>query len=136
MEAYVSFEVAKLLKEKGFDWSCISYWCEFPNGDIVHTDVGASANHNGQETNRFTSRPTQQMACRWLREEKGIHIVPDRVKNVVDDNHPFYDYYCIIRDNNDEQYIVDSIDLPPGQYYLACEDAINAALLFVLKNLI
>ncbi len=75
-EAFVSFDVARLLKEKGFDWGCCSYWCVFPNGDRVHTEYGHFANHNGNETDRFVSRPTQAMACRWLKETHGLWVVP------------------------------------------------------------
>ena len=53
-EDYVSFEVAKLLKEKGFD----SDECE------VHYD---SYNHQEYEI-------TLQMAMKWLREVHKIHI--------------------------------------------------------------
>jgi hypothetical protein len=50
-EDYVSFEVAKLLKEKGFDEKVISF---YPPGDI--------------------QRPTLQMAMKWLREVHKIYI--------------------------------------------------------------
>ena len=51
-EDYVSFEVAKLLKEKGFDEMVSSF---YPPGDI--------------------QRPTHQMAMKWLREIYDIFIV-------------------------------------------------------------
>lgn len=137
-EAYVKFETAQLLKEKGFDWSCISYWCEFPNGDIVHTDVGVSANHNGQETNKFTSRPTQHMAMRWLREEHKMFISIG-VGTDIDD---VFGYMP-------EIYFLEALDIDVGMYgpnvdaETICdftpqspEDAIEAALKFALTNLI
>ena len=57
-EDYVSFETAKLLKEKGFDEKVISF---YPPGDI--------------------QRPTLQMAMKWIRV-KGYQII---VKH-TDDN--------------------------------------------------
>jgi hypothetical protein len=50
-EDYVSFEIAKLLKEKGFDEKVISF---YPPGDI--------------------QRPTLQMAMKWLREVHNINL--------------------------------------------------------------
>ena len=35
-EDYVSFETAKLLKEKGFDEKCFQYWHEEDN-ELVHS---------------------------------------------------------------------------------------------------
>ena len=50
-EDYVSFETAKLLKEKGFDEKVISFYTP---GDIP--------------------RPTLQMAMKWLRKTHNFHI--------------------------------------------------------------
>ena len=62
-EDYVSFETAKLLKEKGFDdFTCHSYY--YKNGDI-------------EEETRYEGdfgRPTLQMAMKWLREVHYWHI--------------------------------------------------------------
>lgn len=50
-EDYVSFEIAKLLKEKGFDERVLTF---YPPGDIP--------------------RPTLQMAMKWLREVHDIDV--------------------------------------------------------------
>ena len=50
-EDYVSFETAKLLKEKGFNEKVISF---YPSGDI--------------------QRPTLQMAMKWLRKVHKLYI--------------------------------------------------------------
>ena len=74
-EDYVSFEVAKLLKEKGFDGECDYLYV---NGNIVRAQ-GFRCNWNKGET-IFTdyknecSAPTIQMAMKWLREEKRLYI--------------------------------------------------------------
>ncbi len=65
-EDYVSFETAKLLKEKGFDEYCGyyssdgEYW-----GYCVY-------NHMGKD---YISAPTLQMAMKWLREVYDLHII-------------------------------------------------------------
>ena len=67
-EAYCSYEVSKLLKEKGFNEKChSSYWGNSDNVD--YTDIPLNYNDN----NSSCSRPTHQMAMAWLRK-KGYHI--------------------------------------------------------------
>lgn len=63
-EAYVSFETAKLLKEKGFDEVCIGFYT--PEKELHLTLLGES---NSIWKDASISAPTQQMAMRWLREE-------------------------------------------------------------------
>jgi hypothetical protein len=67
-EVYVSFETAKLLKEKGFDWKTAE--CYSPHGGVYRFSYGI-AEICGIEQYPM---PTQQMACRWLREEHKIDI--------------------------------------------------------------
>lgn len=68
-EAYCSYEVAQLLKEKGFD---------------IATEYVYLGDSKGKFAKRFTSHfvrkrsnilpcPTHQLACAWVRE-KGLHI--------------------------------------------------------------
>lgn len=153
-EAYVSYEVAKLLKDKGFDWGCSSYWCVFPNGDIVHTDYGHFANHNGDETDRFISRPTQQMACKWLSEvhNADIWVRPQTGILGVKGYTPYVTTYKLrtkghMYYHEDEPDRYDSKDhfipvpddkglIPAHQHYSKHEDAVEAALQYALTNLI
>ena len=71
-EDYVSFETAKLLKEKGFDIP-LNY---FYNSNGIK---GYSTSYNwNQTTGDFPdySCPTLQMAMKWLREVHNISIEP------------------------------------------------------------
>lgn len=134
-ESYVKFETAQLLKEKGFDWECTSYWCVFPNGDTVHTDVGNLANHNGNESNKFISRPTQQMACKWLREEHNIlvTVAPCEVGAGVDD------YTYVIHEIQPEDYHFKFIAqgrMQPVTYTMDYEGTLEEGIKHVLTNLI
>ena len=67
-EDYVSYEVAKLLKEKGFDEKTLSY---YEDNVLCHGDWF--------EWNRsplgHIAAPTLQLAMKWLREEKRISII-------------------------------------------------------------
>lgn len=63
-EDYISFEVAKLLKEKGFDEPCIYVYRHDGSEDIWDADKEDIA----------CQKPTIQMAMKWLREVHKIHI--------------------------------------------------------------
>lgn len=64
-EQLISFETAKLTKEKGFD--ILSYYGYLPNGTLTsHPDIGDF------EKNYYA--PAQSLLQRWLREVHGIHV--------------------------------------------------------------
>ena len=72
-ECYVSPEVAKLLREAGFDWECKEYYYNF-------TTTGWSLNFDDNFVNwnswgeQYISAPTTEVAQRWLREVKDIDV--------------------------------------------------------------
>lgn len=142
-EAYVTFEVAKLLKEKSFDWEVRTYYNEDGDELRLHDDFSDMSNSEIDTCDPdyidyldiHCTRPTQQMAMRWLRENYDIMIIPNRDKIVDVAPEPFYDYYCIIRHNGNE-YWISSLDLPDAQHYTEYEDVVEAALQYCLTNLI
>ncbi len=67
-EDYVSFETAKLLKEKGFDEECS--FAFYKDGRIVDR-------YDSEFSYNYYDRPTLQMAMKWLREEHQLHISVD-----------------------------------------------------------
>ena len=83
-EDYVSFEVAKLLKEKGFDEDTNCYYIEGSvDKNLYYSPI--RQNHNKRITNNEfdihiditsgkISAPTLQMAMKWLREKYNLHI--------------------------------------------------------------
>lgn len=71
-EDYVSFEVAKLLKEKGFDWDCITYYVDSEPNNVKYSML---FENNTTWEERCYSAPTLQMALKWLREVHKICIV-------------------------------------------------------------
>ena len=77
-EDYVSFEIAKLLKEKGFDGFCERFYDYYPETGEVHI-CGCDEHNNSRYDDEF-SMPTLQMAMKWLRIEHNIHIEPHIVK--------------------------------------------------------
>ena len=78
-EAYCSYEVAKLLKEKGFNEKCRGgYHSEFDdNGNpIVMFEEWMTQPYNNDFVDEgfLCSAPTHQMALAWLREVHKLHI--------------------------------------------------------------
>ena len=69
-EDYVSFEIAKRLKEKGFDGECRNYYNT--DGHFYSGDFKSDWNNNKGGITLF-SAPTLQMAMKWLREVHNIY---------------------------------------------------------------
>ena len=125
-EEYVSFETAKLLKEKGFDEFCHAYYEDKDNPNI---NLHSSKAINWNKT-EFISKPTQQMAMRWLREVYNICITvyPDKEKG----------YEAVLYDIKDNvEIILQSFGIYGihifGDSY---EQAVEAAIKYCLENLI
>ena len=123
-EDYVSFETAKLLKEKGFllpstnfrDWVCCMY---DENGDIqwgcYHTN--------------WYARVTLQMAMKWLRETYWVDIeVRTHYLNYLKPNEIRYYAGKILKGSEDIIHTIYSKDT----YEEVCE----AAIKYCLENLI
>lgn len=72
-ECYVSLEVAKLLKEAGFDWECKTYYDISLYRDEIIIE-GEFHDYNFTTGNIIFSVPTLDVAQRWLREEKNYEI--------------------------------------------------------------
>ncbi len=111
-EDYVSFESAKLLKEKGFDEEV-----EGPTEDRAE---------NWNIESRYFSTPTLQMAMKWLREKYSLEIYP--YHNY--DNSKWW--YEIIKYPNSVAEYECGKDEELDTYEEACE----AAIKYCLENLI
>ena len=72
-EDYVSFETAKLLKEKGYCNVSIVFYKE--NGELIHYKVPLNYKGISDTLGVFYEAPTLQMAMKWLREVHNIAIV-------------------------------------------------------------
>ena len=74
-EDYVSFEIAKLLKEKGFDEATIGYYPIV--GKAKETFHKGAAYRWNYLSDRGIAAPTLSMAMKWLRKEHGLHCHSD-----------------------------------------------------------
>ena len=74
-EYYVSLEVAKLLKEAGFDWECSKiYYCYHEDGDTWKLEDNYRNYRSILKLDHCLLTPTLEVAQRWLREIKGVHM--------------------------------------------------------------
>lgn len=75
-EYYVSLEVAKLLKEAGFDWPThYSYDLYLYNTEGEKRVIDGFASTFCNEHNGLASMPTLDVAQRWLREVKHVEVL-------------------------------------------------------------
>ena len=124
-ETYCSYEVAKLLKEKGFHEPCIAtYNSTTKNFQVEEIYEDWTIHWKG-----YISAPTQQMAMAWLREEKNIFIViePHTYDYVNEKNKSCV---CSLWVGDNYYEYIESKDYP------SYEDAVEAALKYCLENVI
>lgn len=127
-EDYVSFELAKLLKEKGFDEPC---HCFYEYRKRLYNDMdkyfpdGMKNSDHDKEGNKGISAPTHQMAMAWLRAKYIIIVVQPEYFNV--DGICSYWGVDIWKGDN---YVKLQGDYP------SYEKAVETALKYCLENLI
>ena len=125
-EDYVSFEIAKLLKEKGFDEGCLTTYT--PNG-FFHT-------HNYRPLSGDIFAPTLQMAMKWLREMHYLHITAHPGVS----RYGFVWTYTIVfakevGEGETHSYKINQITTPIVKSK-SCEQACEAAVKYCLEHLI
>lgn len=127
-EDYVSFETAKLLKEKGFDELCDKkyngYKSIVPAGKMI--ELWQNSEFDDDEE---CSAPTLQMTMKWLREAHNIHIDINTNWAFKDDNFIVIGYMFNTHSAINSWY-QDLVNYPT--YEQACE----AAIKYCLENLI
>lgn len=137
-EDFVSYEIAKKLKEKGFKEKCIAYYWEkinehtpsfvvedkMPEDGLCLLDL--LSNHNRAEWSPFIDAPTISQVLKWLREEKQIHISTTLYTGEENKwNHAIIDV---------ETYKL--LNLVMADNYVTCEASDIAGIEYVIDNLI
>lgn len=128
-EDYVSFETAKLLKEKGFDLPVNYVYHYWTNAPFFHRKM---KNFNGEEyrhlKNEWYSAPTQFLVMKWLREKEWfICIIP--LAFYCGEKAVKFGYNIWAGDNLE----IDESSTPEFNTY---EEACEAAIKYCLENLI
>lgn len=131
-EDYCSYEVSKLLKEKGFDEPCKVWYSEYTSqfGGEKYTSIEFDDHNRFKKDYKFLFHaPTHQMAMKWLREVHNIFIVIEPyMYDYVNEKNSSYVTSLWQGDNYYEN--ITSKDYP------AYEEAVEAALKYTLENLI
>lgn len=72
---FVSYEIAKLLKDKGFNEECLGTWCNY-HLQLIDNPKFIKKNKKfvGKHLNMFCSAPLYQQVIDWFREKHNIHI--------------------------------------------------------------
>ena len=131
-EDYVSFETAKLLKEKGFK-------CEKNSVTAMYNEIGkflslSTATDEYYGYSDFDEydyvAPTLQMAMKWLRNQHNFHIMVDCIgsKNYM----PTIQFIC----NSKDIKVESDKNKIGGRGFDSFEDACEAAIKYCLENLI
>lgn len=123
-EDYVSFETAKLLKEKGFDQNCATYYLDGQVWRHYHGEVIPKGK-------QIYAAPTQAIAMKWLREVHELSLRP-RYDEVEDEKERlWYVWFFDILSMNPYKTLVE-----PEQGYSTYEQACEAAIKYCLEYLI
>ena len=130
-EDYVSFEIAKLLKEKGFDEHCTHIY-NLNNQHLLMADfygIGSFIHNSylNKERPELISSPTLQMAINWLRENYSLHIG-------VLVNYQYMPRKYEVHIMHTEKY--EDIVVNPGTNFDSNKEACEAAIKYCLENLI
>lgn len=134
-EDFVSYEVAKLLKEKGFDGECDYLYA---NGEILRAQ-GFKCNWNKGES-IFTdyknecSAPTLQMAMKWLRDVHNLHIEARITNHSMSSLIEVVKYYWVVFNTTNAKWVNESSAYT--LYFDKYEDACASAIKNCLENLI
>ena len=130
-EDYVSFETAKLLKEKGFDAVCKTAYETITDG---HKVVPCSPSTWGKSNE--VKRPTLQMAMKWLREEHNLECDISFNPFSKASKEPPY-WMCIGLSNFDNPYHAGVLwKSHVRTHFDTHEEACEAAIKYCLENLI
>ena len=138
-EDFVTFELAKKLKEKGFRELCLAY---YTNDDTLYYNYSHKAgacykdcylSHNlmpkDSVSGKFVDAPTISQVLKWIRLEKNIHICIDIYETGW--------FFCINK-NIDTDYETFSYDIEPTdiEYYDCYDSAVLRGIAYVIDNLI
>lgn len=141
-ERYVNLEVARLLRDKGFNEHCYTYYDDIDDA-INRFDKGYHFNNTSypwgvpydiSKAKKYVVAPTQQMACDWIEETFNISI--EVYVNIIG----YTGCFCYaLQDPKTASDIIQD-DMPDGDNpdgsWSSKELAYNAALKYVLTNLI
>ncbi len=135
-EAYVSFEVAKLLKEKGFDEIIFEFYTSENKVLYSRCKNGFTTSELDNYLCKYYPHITHQMAMRWLREVHNIVISicnGNHKKDNRDRTTPDYVYFFF---TITDSYAYYDENIQCTDEFNTYEEAVEAAIKYCLENLI
>ena len=120
-EDYVSFDTAKLMQEKGFNWSTDKQF----NLDKIVSEYNITDRSRYPE--RYLDAPTLQMAMKWLREKKKLYVNVWADPKDAENN----DFRTIFR-----MHVYDGTSNYRESEFFTYEEACEAAIKYCFENLI
>ena len=130
-EDYVSFETAKLLKEKGFEGYSIFTIYDIDEAKNAYIKALREkhlpySSDDPKLKDFYYTQPTLQMATKWLREVHNINI---DIVSVWNQKRFEYQVFIVTPENAKHCYVDDKL-------YLGYEQAVEAAIRYCLEHLI
>ncbi|MBP3732442.1 MAG: hypothetical protein J6I84_04275 [Bacilli bacterium] len=146
-EEYVSFEIAKLLKEKGFNCLCPAYYSEFFDNwkTLRFWKCGKPKTYDTVRNNGYLLVPTQSVVMKWLREVHKIHLDIGITLTSTEDpvNYPPKYYVYVESVETGESLIrygsnANDLTIPNGngpRSFDTYEEAVETGINYCLENL-
>ncbi len=123
-ELFVSYEIAKALKEKGFNNPCFGWWCLVGDG-IPSLNIEQSNRSNFQpDWDKTFLAPTHQQIIDWLREK---HDLPIHIHSIWQHDSNNYSYQYHITANHEEWN--------GTEHYKSFNEALNNAIEEAVKRI-
>lgn len=132
VEDYVSYETAKLLKEKGFDENCSRSYVKDKLAVSQGFNNSYYATMYSDDSYRPISAPTLQMAMKWLRKVHHYYI------QVMLDSWAYGSHsgYYVVIQKTDSEFEIMLADKVDKVFYDEPEEACETAIKYCLENLI
>lgn len=138
-EDYVSFEIAKLLKEKGFEgYSILTIYDENAANAYIKELQENHLPYSSDDPKLkefYYTQPTLQMTMKWLRIEHNIHIEPHIVRTKY--SYGYMPNYIDLKELK-QHFPFDEFDFSNADKY-ACityDKACEVTIKYCLENLI
>jgi hypothetical protein len=130
VERFIPSEMAVLLKMKGFDWACSSYYAHCSSVVTLYSGFVPEFSDSYMNHNEYSDRyscPTQQMVLEWLRVEHNILLVP--IHKITKKGIVHTAVYIL---GNEHGFIMEA----KSKDNVSCENIMDAGIMYCLENII
>jgi len=130
-EDYVSFETAKLLKEKGFDGENRDWYNTEGFIEEIGVDDGIDSTAHEDIFNDVIPAPTLQMAMKWLREKHDQNVTVKAHNNIARRKTIYYAEVQNLSEPTEKGFCVNGCIFKDTY-----EEAVEYTIKYCLENLI